>query len=342
MKRMIPIAGLCSLAVSPLSALTLSEGVPINGLSATTGQSLDFDIAVPDGARNLSIAMSGGTGDADLYVKAGALPSVNDHDCGPYLSGNTETCEFSAPLATTYYAKVVAYRSFSQLSLTASYDSAGTTTETQVLHNGSTRQGLAQTSGAEARYRIALPDGAKDLEVEISGGSGDADLYLRALQAPTTTQYDCRPYLTGNQEQCAVAAPVAGDYHIMLRAYSDYSGVTLAVHYTESGQDDGGDDASTWSGFQSYYADAIGQTGSALISALSEAASRGQLHLSYSQVWDALKYTDEDPDYPNNVLLIYTGRSQAKSFNASGNNDPDAWNREHTWPKSHGFPDSGD
>jgi len=44
----------------------------------------------------------------------------------------------------------------------------------------------------------------------------------------------------------------------------------------------------------------------------------------------------------SNVILLYTGRSQAKSFNSSGNNDPDAWNREHTWPKSHGFPNEGD
>lgn len=34
-----------------------------------------------------------------------------------------------------------------------------------------------------------------------------------------------------------------------------------------------------------------------------------------------------------NVILLYTGRSQAKTTNGSG---PDDWNREHVWAKSHG------
>ena len=55
--------------------------------------------------------------------------------------------------------------------------------------------------------------------------------------------------------------------------------------------------------------------------------------ISYSNVWDALRVTDEDPNNPNNVILLYTGRSQGKYTNGSGIND---WNREHVWAKSHG------
>jgi endonuclease I len=54
-------------------------------------------------------------------------------------------------------------------------------------------------------------------------------------------------------------------------------------------------------------------------------------------VWDALDQTDEDPKNPNNVILIYTGRSQAKSYKDHGQNDNDSWNREHVWAKSLGF-----
>ena len=32
--------------------------------------------------------------------------------------------------------------------------------------------------------------------------------------------------------------------------------------------------------------------------------------LSYSAVWEALRDTDEDPNNKNNVILLYTGRSQ--------------------------------
>ncbi len=45
---------------------------------------------------------------------------------------------------------------------------------------------------------------------------------------------------------------------------------------------------------------------------------------------------DEDPENSSNVILLYTGRSQDKTFNASSSNDDDAWNREHVWAKSRG------
>ncbi|RPK68785.1 Extracellular ribonuclease precursor [Streptomyces sp. ADI96-02] len=81
-----------------------------------------------------------------------------------------------------------------------------------------------------------------------------------------------------------------------------------------------------------YYQDAVGKTGAELKDALHTIIS-DQTTLSYSQVWDALKVTDEDPDNPSNVILLYTGRSQSKSDNGG---DADQWNREHVWAKSHG------
>ncbi|GAB3714150.1 endonuclease [Mariniluteicoccus flavus] len=81
-----------------------------------------------------------------------------------------------------------------------------------------------------------------------------------------------------------------------------------------------------------YYAAAEGKSGTALKAALHGIIAHNQ-KLSYDQVWTALKDTDEDPNNANNVILLYTGRSQAKSSNGG---DPDQWNREHVWAKSHG------
>ncbi|MGW7487320.1 endonuclease I family protein [Streptomyces sp. NPDC054786] len=83
-----------------------------------------------------------------------------------------------------------------------------------------------------------------------------------------------------------------------------------------------------------YYKDAIGKTGQALKDSLHRIISTTQTgKLTYSQVWDALKDTDQDPANSANVILLYTGRSQSKD--AHGGN-PDDWNREHVWAKSHG------
>jgi uncharacterized protein len=81
-----------------------------------------------------------------------------------------------------------------------------------------------------------------------------------------------------------------------------------------------------------YYQTAFGKTGEPLKDALNDIISVHK-KLTYAQVWDALKQTDEDPNNPNNVILLYTNRSQAKSTNGG---DPNQWNREHVWAKSHG------
>ncbi|KWU61195.1 endonuclease [Priestia megaterium] len=83
---------------------------------------------------------------------------------------------------------------------------------------------------------------------------------------------------------------------------------------------------------EDYYRTAAGKTGNTLKTELHNIIDH-HTELSYSAVWEALKKTDEDPVNVNNVILLYTGRSQAKSTNGGGVDD---WNREHVWAKSHG------
>ncbi|MEZ7172901.1 endonuclease [Sporosarcina sp. OR05] len=81
-----------------------------------------------------------------------------------------------------------------------------------------------------------------------------------------------------------------------------------------------------------YYKNARGKEGQALKDALHEIIS-GHTQLSYSQVWEALRETDEDPNNANNVILFYSGHSRSKNKNGGNVGD---WNREHVWAKSHG------
>ncbi|MGE6832301.1 endonuclease [Priestia megaterium] len=83
---------------------------------------------------------------------------------------------------------------------------------------------------------------------------------------------------------------------------------------------------------EDYYRTAAKKTGNSLKTELHNIIDH-HTELSYSAVWEALKKTDEDPANANNVILLYTGRSQAKSTNGGGVDD---WNREHVWAKSHG------
>ena len=67
---------------------------------------------------------------------------------------------------------------------------------------------------------------------------------------------------------------------------------------------------------------------------LSQTITNNAVVLTYSQVWSALTFTDEDPNDSDNITLWYTGTSRAKNLNGGGSGD---WNREHSWPSSHGF-----
>ena len=90
--------------------------------------------------------------------------------------------------------------------------------------------GISGSSGTWNYYTWTVAAGTSELVVSISGGSGDADLYVRQGSSnPTTSAYDCRPYKNGNAETCTFTNPTAGTWKIGIRAYSTYSNVTLDV-----------------------------------------------------------------------------------------------------------------
>ncbi|MEU0883529.1 endonuclease [Lentzea sp. NPDC005914] len=83
---------------------------------------------------------------------------------------------------------------------------------------------------------------------------------------------------------------------------------------------------------EAYYTAACGKSGAAMKSALHDII-KNQTVLGYSQVWDALMATDQDPNNSSNVILLYSGISRSKAQHGPAQDD---WNREHVWAKSHG------
>ncbi|WP_144212987.1 S8 family serine peptidase [Shewanella donghaensis] len=102
-----------------------------------------------------------------------------------------------------------------------------------VLVNGVAKTNLAGAKSEELFYSIEIPAGATDLSFSMSGGTGDADLYVQYGAAPTTASYDCRPWKGGNVESCPITTPQTGTYHVMVQGYSAFSGVNLIANFTE-------------------------------------------------------------------------------------------------------------
>ena len=96
---------------------------------------------------------------------------------------------------------------------------------------GATFPNLSAASGQWLRGSYQIPSGVSAVTFQISGGTGDADLYVRYGSEPTTTAYTCRPYLTGNNEVCTINNPQAGTWHVGIRAYTAFSGVTFSYQY---------------------------------------------------------------------------------------------------------------
>jgi len=49
--------------------------------------------------------------------------------------------------------------------------------------------------------------GSTEVLVKMTGEGGDADLHVRLGAAPTSSKYDCRPFNTGNIEECMLMVP---------------------------------------------------------------------------------------------------------------------------------------
>ncbi|WP_462159437.1 DUF4214 domain-containing protein [Pseudoalteromonas sp. GB56] len=102
-----------------------------------------------------------------------------------------------------------------------------------------TFENLSAESSGEIRETFFVPSDASNINVSINSSTadGDADLYVRFGQAPTTSEWDCRPFLAGSNESCS-PLDTNGTYHVMVRAYSAFSNVNLTYSFDASAQGD--------------------------------------------------------------------------------------------------------
>jgi hypothetical protein len=171
----------------------LTNGVPVTGISGATGSQQFWTLTVPAGASNLVFQTSGGTGDADLYVRFGSAPNLTTYDCRPYTGGNAETCTFPTPSAGTWHVMLNGYAAFSGVSLVGSYSTgSGCTATAEVEPNNSTAapQAISGTcnqisgtflndtaTGQDDYFRLSLPAG-RTVTALLNGLSVDYDVYI--------------------------------------------------------------------------------------------------------------------------------------------------------------------
>lgn len=80
----------------------------------------------------------------------------------------------------------------------------------------------------------ATADG--DYTIKLSG-TGDADLYVKKGAAPTTSDYDCRPYGGTSNEECVVTLAAGESVHFMVQGYAQTSKIQVGVAIPGQGGD---------------------------------------------------------------------------------------------------------
>ncbi len=103
------------------STTVLTNGVSVGSITLAKGATRLFSLVIPAGKTTVSFKLSGGTGDGDLYVRAGTPPTTTSYTNRSAGSTNAETITVAKPAANTYYILVSGYAAVSGASLVATY-----------------------------------------------------------------------------------------------------------------------------------------------------------------------------------------------------------------------------
>lgn len=82
-------------------------------------------------------------------------------------------------------------------------------------------------AGSEHLFAITVLPGQKFLRLRTEGGAGDTELFYRHGLPPTRELHEARVNGRRNRASAEIATPVAGDWFILLRGRSNFSGVSL-------------------------------------------------------------------------------------------------------------------
>ncbi|MFP2928217.1 PPC domain-containing protein [Pyxidicoccus sp. 3LG] len=211
---------------------TLTPNTSVSFLAAPAGHQLLYTMSVPAEQNTVKFTTTGGTGNADMFVYFDGTPTPANAHCASTQAGSVETCTVSGrPAAGTWYVLLSATASFSNVTLTGTYSSTGTSTSpVRALNNGIPSTISSGVLGEWRTWTVPVPTGQAGLRVDVSGGTGDVELFLRYGSAPTLTTHDCRSSNTGTTQSCQVSSSQAGTWYVMLRGYTAYTDVTLTAN----------------------------------------------------------------------------------------------------------------
>jgi vibriolysin len=197
----------------PPTTIVLSNGVALANQSGSQGAYVNYKITVPSGQTSLVVTTTGGTGDCDMYVKAGQVATSTTYDGKSEGSSTAETVTITNPTATDYYIGLYGYAAYSGVTIKATYSG---TTPTPEFTLAASPTAVTVTAGGS---------GTSTITTTVSGGFNSA-VALTATGVPTGATVTFNP--------TSIAAPGSGTSTMTLNSGTAATG-TYSITVTGTG-----------------------------------------------------------------------------------------------------------
>lgn len=196
---------------------TLANYTAVTGVSGAAGAQRVFKIDVPAGRQAISFNTWGGTGDMDIYVKQGSVPTTSNATCQSTGTTNVEACKITNPTAGTWYVLARSDSATANVSISAAY--AGGC-------SGTLEVGALSGTGAQ----VLLPSytsAGSGTHAGTSAGPSGADFELELQKQSGSTWGKVAEGITSTSNESVSYSGTAGTYRWRPYSYSGSGGYSV-------------------------------------------------------------------------------------------------------------------
>jgi hypothetical protein len=242
----------------------LNNGIPVTGQTIDVGRQADFEdrvlyyyVDVEENLSSLTVSTYAGSGNIDIGLSWGTVPDPFDfwfieepfatddsEDNNPnqgkivYDSGqgNNQDATLYDVEPGRYYVTAYTYQRAIDFTIVATMTFApdNTAPEDAVeLTPGVAYGPLTGYDGLDQYFKIQVPTGTERLEVDLSEGYGEATMFMRLEQFPTSGEFDLQSSTPGAGDKIGFNDPTPGTWYILLTTEDVFANILITASFED-------------------------------------------------------------------------------------------------------------